>query len=58
MNLCIAAVGCRARGALALGGAAFLLRTGETGGPFVAPATHATHLEGLARCYGYCAAIA
>ena len=49
MNLCIAAVGCCTRGALALGGGAFLLRAGETRGCFVAPAHHATHGKGLAR---------
>ena len=48
MHLCIAAVGCCTRGALALGGGAFLLRAGETRGCFVAPAHHAPHDKGLA----------
>ena len=49
MNLCIAAVGCCACGALAFGGRAFLLRPGETRGCFVAPAHRAPHIKELAR---------
>ena len=54
MNLCIAAVGCCTRGALALGGGAFLLRAGETRGCFVAPAHDAPHGESLTCRYRCC----